>query len=327
MKAIRNRLAATLLAAFSATFPAAAEVKITRAAGRVAVEIDGRAFTEFFIGPEAPKPYLHPLRAASGKVVTRAYPMAEVAGESTDHPHHRGLWFTHGDVNGVDFWATETPGPKKGRVRLKKINDLKSGRKSGWIDAAFDWAGPGGEALLEEQRRMTFHAHPTLRIIDLDITLRAPEKARLGDTKEGVLALRVASGLEEKVAKSPPNPPRRGRMVSSRSAEGEKQIWGKQAEWVDYSGEVEGEKLGIAILDHPANPRHPTNWHARGYGLFAANIFGQREFHHDPSRDGGLALEPGQTLRFRYRVVIHPGDSETAGIERMYKEYAGKPMS
>jgi len=98
-------------------------------------------------------------------------------------------------------------------------------------------------------------------------------------------------------------------------------VRGKRANWADYSGEFQGEKLGIAILDHPSNPRHPTYWHTRGYGMFAANIFGVRDLGEDKSRDGSLTLKPGEELRFRYRVVIHPGDPESAGIGRLYADY------
>ena len=308
--------------------PAAAQVRITQpAADRVAVEIDGKPFTDFYIGPETAKPYLHPLRTAGGKIVTRGYPMVpDVPGETHDHPHHRGLWFTHGDVNGYDFWGNEDSqkgaGKGKGRVVLDGRPKLVSGKKSGAIEAVFNWTIPSGGVLLRERRRMTFYSDPVLRTIDFDITLDPQQEVRFGDTKEGTFAIRLAAALEEQQPKGIDEPKRTGRMVNAQGKSGEKNVWGKRSEWVDYSGVLDGEPVGIAIFDHPSNPRHPTYWHARAYGLFAANIFGVHDFENDPSRDGSLTIRPGQPLRFRYRVVIHPGDVNSGHIRELWERYA-----
>jgi hypothetical protein len=169
---------------------------------------------------------------------------------------------------------------------------------------------------------MTFYGQAKNRVIDFDITLTARGKVVFGDTKEGTFALRVASALEEPRSGTPAQPPRTGHILDSQGREGEKQIWGKRADWVDFYGVVDGEALGIAMFDHPSNPRHPTYWHARGYGLFAANIFGVHDFENDNSKDGSLTLAPGETLRFRYRLVIHPGDVRSAQIARLYQDYS-----
>jgi hypothetical protein len=208
-------------------------------------------------------------------------------------------------------------------VVLKKIVDVKDGKKSGYLVAAFDWLGPDASPVLSESKRITFYADPALRTIDFDIALvSAAGKVTFGDTKEGTFAIRLASSLEEDAKGAPASPARTGVMVNAAGARGEKEVWGKRSPWVDYYGEVDGEKLGIAILDHPANPRHPTYWHARGYGLFAANPFGVRDFERDKSKDGSLTLEPGQSLRFRYRVIIHPGDAQSAGIAGLFAKWA-----
>ncbi len=304
--------------------PLAAQVRIAQHGIEfISVEINGKPFTSFFIGPETNKPYLHPLRSATGKIVTRGYPMEEIPGETHDHPHHRGLWFSHGEVNGFDFWGNETRGQKFGRIVLAKIDKVTSGKESGAIDATFEWRDPSGQALLREARHMTFYAQPHIRTIDFDILLTAIGKVNFGDTKEGTFAIRLASALEEPRKDAPAQPKRTGRMVDSEGHQGEQQIWGKRANWVDYDGTLDGEHLGIAILDHPSNPRHPTWWHARGYGLFAANIFGLHDFEHDKNKDGSMTLEPAQTLRFRYRVLIHPGDERSAHLAQAYQDYSG----
>ena len=312
------------LALLLVVLPLCAQVTVTRAGDRIAVAIDGRPFTDFFIGADVPKPYLHPLRAASGVIVTRHFPMRKMAGETTDHPHHRGLWFTHGDVNGIDFWANEPDDRRQnlGRVVLRKIGELKNGSKTGSLSTTFDWIGPKQNLMLTEARTIVFYSDPQLRTMDFDIQLTAVEKVKFGDTKEGSFAIRVASGLEALAKNSPPDPPRTGKMVDSEGRQGEANVWGKRASWADVYGEVDGEKLGIAIMDHPSNPRYPTYWHCRAYGLCAANLFGTRDFLADKTQDGSLMLQPGERLRLRYRVVIHPGDPQSANVEGLFRAYA-----
>ena len=293
---------------------------------KISVQIDGKPFTDFWIGPKTVKPYLAPLRAANGVQVTRGFPMVtDIPGETHDHPHHTGLWFTHGDVNGYNFWANEesqeASGKGKGRVVLKRVDRVTSGKKTGTIEAVFEWKIPTGETLIRESRKMTFYSDPQLRIIDFDITLSPEEKVRFGDTKEGMFAMRLAPALEEEQPKGIAEPKRTGRMVNAQNKVGEKNVWGKRSEWVDYSGVIDGQPVGVAIFDNPGNPRYPTYWHARGYGLFATNIFGVHDFENDKSRDGSLTIQPGQPLRFRFRVLIHPGDTNAAGIRDAYARY------
>jgi hypothetical protein len=312
------------LLVFLLSLPLAAQVEIKQASDRIMVNIDGKPFTALFVTAEVNKPYLHPLRSASGRVVTRYFPMDLVEGERRDHPHHRGLWFSHGLVNGYDLWANERneKGPKKGRIVLRKIFDLQSGKKSGVIAAFFEWRDTEGRVLLTELKRLTFYAEPNQRVIDSDSMLGAAEKVKFGDTKEGMFAIRVAPWLEEEANGAPATPKRTGHMVNAEGAQGEQGVWGKRSPWVDYSGEVDGEKLGIAILDHPENPHFPTYWQCRGYGLCAANPFGASEFEHDPTKDGSLTLDSSQNVRFRYRVIIHSGDARSAGIAAQWMEFS-----
>jgi hypothetical protein len=301
------------------------QVKIARDGDRIVVDVQGKPFTALYItGSETTKPYFHPVRAASGTIVTRRYPMESVEGELRNEKHQRGLWFSHGDVNGLDFWDNEASytTPNRGFIVLDRVIGLSSGGKTGVIEVRFKWVDPKQKALIEETRKMVFYSDPALRTIDFDITLRAIEKVTFGDTKEGTFGMRLAAGLEAPSRTAPALPKRTGRMVNSNGQEGEPDCWGKRANWVDMFGDVEGEKLGVAIFDHPANPGHPTYWHVRGYGLFAANIFGVRAFERDPARNGARTLEPGETLHFRYRVVVHSGDYQTAKVAALYDAYA-----
>jgi hypothetical protein len=230
-------------------------------------------------------------------------------------------------VNGYDFWSNEPSqhGGKNARIELSGAPKVTNGKGSGSVQAVFDWVDPNGKQLLTESRSMTFSGGPDRRTIDFDITLTTVVKVKFGDTKEGTFAIRLAAALEEPTSESLASPNRTGLMVDSEGRHGESQVWGHRASWVDYSGEIDGEKLGIAILDHPSNPRHPTYWHSRSYGLFAANIFGLHDFLNDKSADGSMTLEPGRAIRFRYRVIIHSGDYKSAGIGGEYAKFqAGK---
>jgi hypothetical protein len=307
-----------------------AQVTLTKGPDQIAVEINGKPFTVFYVaGAELNRPYLHPLRSASGKIVNRSFPAGQLPGETTDHPHHAGLFYGHGDVNGYNYWAIQnvaTPTSKAsatmGRIVLKEVASVESGKESGSVSVVLTWLKPDGAPLLTETRKTTFYAHPELRIIDFDFDFAAIETVVFRDTKEGTFAMRMASVLDEPPLKPRPGGlTRTGKLVNAQGGERERNVWGKRSEWVDYSGQLEGEKVGVVMMDHPGNPRHPTYWHSRGYGLHSINPFGVSDFLNDKTQNGSLTLEPRQHVRFRYRVVIHPGVSP-ARIAELYKQFA-----
>jgi hypothetical protein len=277
------------------------------------ITIDGKPFTTFNYGVEAAKPFLAPIYSASGKVVTRKFPMEMVEGESRDHLHHRGLWFTYDDINGVKFWEND-PSYKKGPLGRVVVIDSswKEGAKSGTLSATMEWRGPDGKALLVERREMTFHPDPKMRVIDFHITLTAAGDVTIGDTKEGAFAIRLAEPFTER---------RGGKITDSEGRAGMKAVWGKRAAWVDYSTELEGEKVGVAIFDHPSNPHHPTYWHARDYGLFSLNPFGQNAFD-QAAAENIQKLARGEKIAFHWQVVIHPGDAQSSELAKLYKAFA-----
>jgi hypothetical protein len=309
-----------------------AQVKIVGEDTRIHVQINAKPYADFVVkSDEAMKPYLYPLRAASGTIVTRHWPMEKVSAiEPVDHQHQRGVWFGPDMVNGFDFWNNERSYKKteiSGYIKLNKVGDLKSGKKKGSIAATFDWIDPKGVKIVEESRQITFHDLPKLRVIDFEIDLTAVTQAKFGDGKDCCFGIRLAPQLQEdKVIKTKgkpdvtiPGPP--GVISNSEGKTTEPEVWGKPADWCDYSGEINGEKLGIAIFDNPKNSRR-SRWHVRGYGLFAANPFGQSAFTNDKSQDGSVTLQPGEKLHFQYRVVIHPGDAKSADLAKLWAEYA-----
>jgi len=285
-------------------------VTFKQQAGKVEVSVDGQPFTIYhFDGYN--KPVFFPLRAATGTIVTRGYPMITgVPGEAQDHPHHKGLWFTHGDVNGVDYWSESD---KTGKIVHQKFQAVKGGQKSGVLRSENDWVSPAGETVLKETREVTIHSQPGVRVMDFDLKLTAHTgPVKFGDTKEGTFGIRLAQPFSEKTG---------GRIENSQGGQGEKSCWGKSADWVDYATKIDGETVGVAIFDHPASFRHPSYWHVRGYTLFAVNPFGLHDFYNDKNKDGSHTLQKGQSISFRYRVYIHPGTAHEAKLGEQYKAY------
>ena len=298
-------------------------VELRRGDKQIEVLIDGRPFTTYYFDPAVAKPFLSPLRSAEGTILTRRFPMqTDIPGEDHDEPHQRAMYFAHGDINGLDFWG-EAAFPKWshhgasefGRTVFREVNAMTNGPQSGMLRVTFDLEAPDGAPIAEETQSYVFRGEEHTRIVDCEFIIRANHgPVKLGDTKEGTFAIRVVKSLD-----SPP-----AHMVNSRGASGEKEIWGRQAEWVDYYGNVGGEEVGIAIFDHPENLRHPTYWHARGYGLFAANPFGMRDFTHDRHKDGSFTVASGGSVTLRYRVLIHHGDHRQAGVSEAYRQYASQ---
>jgi len=290
---------------FALATAAALSAQVRYAPDTHAVTIDGKPFTIFNYGQDANKPFLAPVRSASGKIVTRGFPMENLPGESRDHLHHRGLWFSYDDVNGVKFWEND-PSYTKGNIGKIVVRDARW--NDGTLNATIDWNDSKGKTLLVEDRDMVFSGDDKLRAIDFRIALTAADDVTLGDTKEGAFAIRLVEAFTE----------RKGmRMTDADGRATMKAIWGQRSNWVDYAADVDGEKLGVAIFDHPSNPRHPTYWHARDYGLFALNPFGRSAF--DPKQEESLwKLPKGQKIEFRWRVLIHPGDANVADLYKSY---------
>jgi hypothetical protein len=302
----------------SAAAATSAQVRFTQAGDHIGVTVDDQPFTDLYFGAAYPKPFLWPLRTASGLEVTRNFPMKSVPGESHDHPHHRGLFIGYGTINGFNFWENEDSykTTNRGRIVIRSIKDVKDGKKEGTIHAIFEWHAPDGTNLMDEDRTMTFYSEQGRRTIDFDLMFKARQNMIWADTKEGFFAIRLADSMAEKNG---------GKMVNSDGATGEKAVWGTPAKWVDYSGSVNGQPAGIAMFAHPTNPRYPPRWHSRAYGLFAVNPWGLKEFIDQPNaHGGGLQLDAGKAMRLRYRVVIHSSDVTPINLPDLYSEYLAK---
>jgi hypothetical protein len=316
------------------------EVVAHEAARRVDVLVDGKPFTSYIYPTTLTKPTLYPLRAASGVVVTRGWPLEPRPGERVDHPHQIGLWFDYGDVNGLDFWNNSgaipaARAPKMGTIVHRAVHRTDSGPGEGVLEVTADWVDYRGKPLLREDTRFVFHAADRLRAIDRITTLTAlGQPVTFRDNKEGLIGMRVARALEQPSttaavvtdlsghATTAPlldNDGVTGRYRSSEGLEGDA-VWGTRGRWTMLSGVVEGAPITLAILDDPKNVGFPTYWHARGYGLFAANPLGRKAFSR--GKDAlNFRLAAGESTTFRHRVLILSGAATPDQIEAYYRDF------
>lgn len=335
-------VAALGVARAEAAAAARVEVKASPAQRRVDVLVDGAPFTAYIWPERLAKPVLYPIRSASGSLVTRGFPLDPRPGERVDHPHHVGLWFNHGDVNGVDFWNNSdalkpVERAKMGSIRHVAIESASGGAGRGELKVACDWIMPDGSTVIHEKTAYAFGAAAGTRVIDRDTTLTAAAKRVVfNDNKEGTLGMRVARALEAP-SKEPlvftdasgkptgvpalDNTGVNGLYTSSEGVTGDA-VWATRGRWVALSGRLGDEPVVLLLLDHPANPGYPTYWHARGYGLFAANPLGAKVFSNGKEQLN-LALEPGQSAHFRHRLLILSGAFSAQQAEAAWKEFAG----
>ena len=307
---------------------------------RVDVLVDGKPFTSYMWPTTVKKPVLYPLRSASGTVVTRGWPLEPRPGERVDHPHHVGLWLNYSDVNGLDFWNNSEAipaarAPKMGTILHRAVRRVESGQGEGALESTAEWVDYQGKALLREETRFVFRAGDGLRAIDRITTLTAlGQTVTFADEKDGFLGMRLARALEQPSttpevftdaaghATSVPvlnNAGVTGRYTSSEGLVGDS-VWGTRGRWTMLSGVVGGEPVTIAILDHPKNVGFPTYWHARGYGLFAANPLGAKAFSNGKTQLN-FRLGPGESTTFRYRVLILSGSATAQQIETYYRDF------
>jgi hypothetical protein len=345
---IRRAVVAGALAATSASLVSAeangktgVQLVVKEADRRVDVLVDGKPFTSYIWPTTLKKPVLYPLRTSAGTVVTRGFPLEPRPGERVDHPHHVGLWLNHGDVNGFDFWNNSDAIPAKdaakyGTIVHRAIKSAKSGADKGELQVTEDWTTPDGKTLLREDTTYVFRAGAGLRSIDRITTLTAlDQKVTFHDSKEGMIGMRVARELEQPSDKAEiftdasgkatavaklDNTGVSGSYTSSEGKTGDA-VWATRAPWTMLAGKIGSEPITLAILDHPKNPTHPTYWHARGYGLFAANPFGAKAYT-DGKAETNFALEPGQSVTLKHRVLILSGPTTPDQLGAQYKRYS-----
>lgn len=278
--------------------------------GKITVTINNKPFTTYHYSKDRAKPVLYPILGPSGKRMVRDWPLKKDSpNEAHDHPHHESLWYSHGDVNGISFWHV---GEKMGKIRHKEF--IKKGKNE--IITKNDWYSPKGIVQCSDKTRIRFLALPNGgRGVDYEVTIVASNgDVKFGDTKEGSMGIRTHPALRLKGDVAT------GKAINNNGVSG-KSIWGKPAKWLYYWGKIEDAEVGIGIFDHPSNPRHPTTWHARDYGLIAANPFGYSHFQGKPRGTGDLILKDGEKITFRYAFVFLSGDNKKSGVDDIYTKW------
>ncbi len=327
------------------------QVRANEAARRVDITYDGAPFTSYVWPTSLKKPVLFPLLAPDGVTLSRGYPLEPRPGERVDHPHHAGLWFNYGNVNGFDFWNNSdaikpADREKMGTIRQERIVSTKSGSTTSGPDTGelvveTVWVDGKGNDLLQETTRFLFQHRANANVIDRTTTLKALDRAVFHDDKEGMLGLRVAHFLESATEKGGTFMDANGRptQVASVDTSGATGVyltsqgkrgdaaWGTRGRWCLLSGQAPasegGKTYAIGIFDSPANPGYPTYWHARGYGLFAANPLGDSIF--DPKAPAhNFTLEKGKSAVFRYRVIFYEGTVDAGEANREADAFAAR---
>ncbi len=284
-------------------------VELIQTKEKVEIKVSGQPFSSYYY-KDVVRPYLWPIVDNNKRNLTRTSATLENE-EGFDHIHHRSCWIAHGDINGIDNWGEEKG---HGYQIHQGFKEIVSGPIFGKIRAKNYWTDEEKKKVLEEERIIKVYNLITSRIIDFEINFQATEGSiKFGDTKEGgILSVRVNPLI---------NANKSGLIENAYGGVSEKETWGKRASWCDYSGEVEGKNVGLAIFDHPANFRYPTYWHVRNYGLMTANPFALSYYYNDPGRDGSYVLSSGKNLLFRYRLFVHSGDAKEGKVSEAYHNY------
>jgi hypothetical protein len=331
--------AGTLLAArgFAAPSSNGVQVVADQAQRRVDITIDGKPFTSYIWPTNLKKPVLYPIIDSDGVTLTRGFPPRP--GERVDHPHHVGLWFNYARVNNFDFWNnSEAIKPanrsKMGTIVFDKLLSTSSGAKQGELSALSTWIDGNDHPILEETTKFIFSGGKGTRVIDRIATLKALDHVTFEDEKDGMLGMRVASwlespaagggvytdshGVETKTANASPDAT--GEYLTSEGVNGDA-AWSTRGRWCSLTGHKNGHTVSIAIIDQPKNPGYPTTWHARGYGLFAANPLGLSVFN-PKEKPINFTLEKGQSATFRYRIVFYTHQATTEELNKEADAFA-----
>lgn len=324
-------------------------VKVVKSANEKKIDVlfDGKLFTSFLYPDSLEKPVLYPLRSAQGTIVTRGFPVNPRPDDPTDHPHHLGLWFNFENVNGLDFWNNSyaIPAAKKnmyGWIKTDDISGIGSRRMSDGSNVGFfsyhaNWTNQKNEILLEEKTTYIFSGNVRQRIIDRVTTLRANTDVLFTDAKDGMLGLRLAHELQiptkedqkftdnkgnVTIVKGGTDMIPTGNYITSEGKTGN-DAWSTRGRWCKVYGKMGNDSVSVAIIDHPLNINYPTFWHARGYGLFAANPLGEKIFTNGKS-EKNLNLKKGESVTFRFRIVIDEGGKTitTDQLNQLADEFA-----
>lgn len=270
---------------------------------QASVERDGREIARYYFSKNLHRPFIYPLIGPSGKSLTRmGHPR-----DPNGHSHHNSFFVSHHDVGGVGFWNDAKS--SEGRILHQRVLRYEDTDDEAIIEVLNHWvAGAGrGKTLLEERRTMRFRPQQRRQwLLVLDLAFSAPkEPLTLGKTNFGFLGVRMAKTIGVNDGG--------GMIRNSAGAVNEPLVHEKPARWVDYSGNMPGNKpAGITLLDHPQNPNHPPVFHVRNDGWMGASF----------NFAAPYTIKPGEPLNLRYALWIHDGAPTPAAIDQQFAEFA-----
>ena len=222
-----------------------------------------------------------------------------------------------------------------GTIRNSEVSEIKSGIGEGSLSVVNNWMNSEGKIILKENTKFIFRASEGKRFVDRTTTLTAlKEPVLFKDNKEGMIGIRMARQLElpsdkpvtlsdsygrKTDIKVMDNTGVSGNYLSSEGVEG-MDVWGKRAKWVSLYGVIKNKEVSVVIMDNPTNVGYPTYWHARGYGLFAANPLGQKVFSNG-KEELNYSLKAGESVTFKYRILILDGTGSKEQLETEYNNY------
>ncbi len=309
--------------------------------GRIDILLDQKLFTSFLYPDTLEKPILYPVIAGDGRAVTRGFPMAMRPNEPTDHPHHVGVWFTFENVNDLDFWNNSYAiAPEKkanyGWIRTDSILKIESGEKGILVYHA-NWTHHAKDILLEEITTLVFSGSNHQRIIDRSTTFIASRDVTFKDAKDGMYAIRLAHELQIPETADKSFTDAKGNVTTIKAKKDDiatgdyltsagktgNDTWSSRAAWCKSFGKIGPDSVSVTIIDHPENINYPTFWHARGYGLFAANPLGTNIFTEGKS-ETNLHLNKDESITFKYRMVIQDGATtlSAAQLNKLADDFA-----
>ena len=317
----------TLISLVSLSLPLAGQVRFEKKSDRVGIQINGKPFSVLHFGKAERKPFLHPLLTPSGKSVLRGFPVDPLPGDSTDRPHQRGVWIGAEHVSGDDFYENDPRYKEahKGTILFKQLTGMTDGDDRGTLSLLAEWISHGGKLWLIERRKLTFYSKPAnCRMFDIDIDLEANQDITFEDQQDAIIGVRLALPFDDHYG---------GRVVNSKGDVNEEGARGRRAAWIDWTAELDpkeygtsphghGEKIGVAVFDHPSNLNHPTRWQIKNFGNFSPNPFGEKifePFDKAATKSADYPMKRGDKLHLRYRFLIHP---EEVKAEDVFKDFA-----
>ena len=294
-------LAVAFVACTAAASRAGTPVTFNRHEGSLSILAGGKPLAAYvWQDRDILRPYFARLHAPNGVQLTRNLPPIE-SQDPTDHATmHPGLWLAFSEISGADFWRNkatvthvefvEPPASMDGSVSFTVRNRYTS----------------DGKVICEEICRIRVDSLPIGHLITWESRFSGSDDFYFGDQEEMGLGIRVASPIAVKNG---------GELASSDGLKGEKQVWGKQADWCLYGGSIDGQSVGLLIMPDPGNFRR--SWfHARDYGLLVANPFGANAFTKGPKSK--IEVKKGETLRLRFGLLAYSGIVDPAAAYQQW---------